>query len=136
MSPSYCEGTIVSEETTWRLYAVCMPESIRTACRYASPLLMALLREIARTTTSKLDWAAIQRKALPGLKSTRECQAIWRLIAYGAPIQGAFEDNAEPTVPSFAPSEAASNHSPLLAAEWVIECGPGGRAGERKRLGG
>ena len=75
--------------------------SVPSVRRYASPLLMALVREIARTTTSKLDWSAIQKKALPGLKSARECQAIWRLIAYGAPIQGDFEDNADPTVPSW-----------------------------------
>eukprot|EP00897_Mesotaenium_endlicherianum_P009821 jgi/Mesen1/8868/ME000530S08286 len=64
--------------------------------RYSAPLVMALLREIARAAAVDMHWEGVWKRAAPGLGSQRECQAIWRHLAYHSNLDPYYVTGAMP----------------------------------------
>lgn len=66
--------------------------------RYTASTLLALLQEIYNTAESKLDWTTLMKTSNCGINNARECQTLWRHLAYRANLPDGFEDDMEPLV--------------------------------------
>lgn len=64
--------------------------------RYTASTLLALLQEIYNTAESKLDWTTLMKASNCGISNARECQTLWRHLAYRANLPDGFEDDMEP----------------------------------------
>ncbi|EPS62872.1 hypothetical protein M569_11916, partial [Genlisea aurea] len=50
---------------------------------YSANTVLALLREISEVAAEKIDWHELVKNTATGITSARECQILWRYMAYG-----------------------------------------------------
>ncbi|CAL1372189.1 unnamed protein product [Linum trigynum] len=99
--------------------------------RYTATTVLALLQEVGQLEGVKIDWNAIVKKTSSGISSVRECQMLWRHLAYrhclsdnlddGAQLQDndsdlEYELEAYPEVSGEASAEAAACVKVLMAS--------------------
>ena len=53
---------------------------------------------MAQSPDMKIDWDAVVRKPEIEIASARECQMLWRHLAYLQPLADDIEEGAQPTV--------------------------------------
>ncbi|KAK9112927.1 hypothetical protein Scep_020446 [Stephania cephalantha] len=64
--------------------------------RYSARTVATLFQEIAQFPEAKIDWNALAKKTATGISSARECQMLWRHLAYRDFLLEKVEDGAEP----------------------------------------
>ncbi|KAK9109052.1 hypothetical protein Sjap_017112 [Stephania japonica] len=64
--------------------------------RYSARTVVTLFQEIAQFPEAKIDWNALVKKTATGISSARECQMLWRHLAYRDFLLEKVEDGAEP----------------------------------------
>ncbi|KAK9136169.1 hypothetical protein Syun_015499 [Stephania yunnanensis] len=64
--------------------------------RYSARTVVTLFQEIAQFPEAKIDWNALAKKTATGISSARECQMLWRHLAYRDFLLEKVEDGAEP----------------------------------------
>lgn len=57
-----------------------------------------LLKEVAASDGQKIDWNEIVKNTTTGISSARECQMLWRHLAYGQTLIDQLDDAANPLV--------------------------------------
>ncbi|XP_051151252.1 uncharacterized protein LOC127265486 [Andrographis paniculata] len=92
--------------------------------RYPLSTVLALLREVAHVAGEKIDWDKVVKNTATGISGARECQMLWRHLAYGETLTDQsvvaaansldddsdleYEVEAVPAVPREALTEAAA----------------------------
>ena len=66
--------------------------------RYDATTVLTLLQEVAQYPHAKIDWNELVKKTSTGISSARECQMLWRHLAYRDALVENLEDGAEPLV--------------------------------------
>ncbi|CAI0417573.1 unnamed protein product [Linum tenue] len=64
--------------------------------RYTATTVLALLQEVGQIEGATIDWNAIVKKTSTGISSVRECQMLWRHLAYRHSISDKLDDGAQP----------------------------------------
>lgn len=64
--------------------------------KYSATQVLALLREVAQSQDVKIDWNALVKKTSIGIENARECQMLWRHLAYRQPLLEKIEAVAQP----------------------------------------
>lgn len=57
--------------------------------------MLSLLQEVAILPESKIDWNALVKKTNTGISDAKECQMLWRHLAYSDALLDRPEDGAE-----------------------------------------
>lgn len=64
--------------------------------RYNATTVLALLREIAKCASAKIDWNSLAKNTATGITNAREYQMLWRHIAYRGTLSDNYEDDSQP----------------------------------------
>ncbi|KNA10718.1 hypothetical protein SOVF_141520 [Spinacia oleracea] len=64
--------------------------------RYTATTVLALLREVAQFPVVKIDWQALVENSKTGIKTARECQMLWRHLAYRKPLIESVDPEDQP----------------------------------------
>lgn len=75
-----------------------MIEDYGVMSRYPPTTVLSLLHEVAMFHGSKIDWHTLVNKTNTGITDARECQMLWRHLAYGSTLLDKPELGAEPLV--------------------------------------
>ncbi|KAK6122080.1 hypothetical protein DH2020_044178 [Rehmannia glutinosa] len=62
--------------------------------RYSVTTVLTLLQEVEKVAGKKIDWNAIAKNTATEISSARECQMLWRHLAYGQTLTDQIEDAA------------------------------------------
>ncbi|CAM6083642.1 unnamed protein product [Calypogeia fissa] len=94
--------------------------------RYSAVTVMGLLREVAKCSDSaRLDWNVVVKKLDTGISSAKECQALWRHIAYRKDLADFYPDDEQPSDDEsdlefeLLPSPAVSSEANAEVVRWV-----------------
>ena len=63
--------------------------------RYTAPQVLAFLREVAQSPGVKVDWNALVKNTTTGITNARECQILWRHLAYRQPFPEKMEEQGD-----------------------------------------
>ncbi|KAL0341320.1 UNVERIFIED_CONTAM: hypothetical protein Sradi_4648800 [Sesamum radiatum] len=64
--------------------------------RYSVKTVLTLLQEVAKVAGEKIDWGAIVKNTATEISSARECQMLWRHLAYGHTLIDQFDNAPDP----------------------------------------
>ncbi|KAL9164880.1 hypothetical protein ABFS82_06G134400 [Erythranthe guttata] len=64
--------------------------------RYSVKTVLTLLQEVEKVAGEKIDWNAIVKNTTTGISSARECQMLWRHLAYGQNLTDQFDNATNP----------------------------------------
>lgn len=88
--------------------------------RYKPEQVLALLREVAQSPDVKIDWDAVVKKPEIEIASARECQMLWRHLAYLQPLTEDIEEGAQP-MDDDSDLEYELEASPSVSIEFAME---------------
>ncbi|KAL0452772.1 UNVERIFIED_CONTAM: hypothetical protein Slati_1255300 [Sesamum latifolium] len=69
--------------------------------RYSVKTVLTLLQEVAKVAGEKIDWGAVVKNTATEISSARECQMLWRHLAYGQTLIDQFDNAPDPMVNAF-----------------------------------
>ncbi|KAL7108768.1 hypothetical protein ACP275_06G134700 [Erythranthe tilingii] len=107
--------------------------------RYSVKTVLTLLQEVEKVAGEKIDWNAIVKNTTTGISSARECQMLWRHLAYGQTLTDQFDNatnpmdddsdleyevEAFPAVNRETSMEAAACVKVLIASDYPIDSHP------------
>ncbi|KAL0359212.1 UNVERIFIED_CONTAM: hypothetical protein Sangu_0770600 [Sesamum angustifolium] len=64
--------------------------------RYSVKTVLTLLQEVAKVAGEKIDWGAVVKNTATEISSARECQMLWRHLAYGHTLIDQFDNAPDP----------------------------------------
>ncbi|KAG8390077.1 hypothetical protein BUALT_Bualt01G0045900 [Buddleja alternifolia] len=76
--------------------SICEEEISALLQRYSIKTVLTLLQEVAKVAGEKIDWNAVVQNTATGISSARECQMLWRNLAYGQTLFDQFDNGANP----------------------------------------
>lgn len=88
--------------------------------RYKPEQVLALLREVAQSPDVKIDWDAVVKKPEIEIASARECQMLWRHLAYLQPLTDDIEEGSQP-MDDDSDLEYELEPSPPVSIEFAME---------------
>lgn len=64
--------------------------------RYNATTVLALLHEVRKCASAKIDWNSLVKNTATGITNAREYQMLWRHLAYRETLADNYEDDAQP----------------------------------------
>lgn len=64
--------------------------------RYSATTVLALLHEVTKCASAKIDWTALVKNTATGITNAREYQMLWRHLAYRQTLAEKYEDDVQP----------------------------------------
>ncbi|KAI3470843.1 hypothetical protein Pfo_027506 [Paulownia fortunei] len=102
--------------------------------RYSVKTVLTLLQEVEKVAGEKIDWNSIVKNTATGISSARECQMLWRHLAYGQSLTdhnaaNAMDDDSDleyeleafPAVSRETSVEAVACVKVLIASDYPID---------------
>lgn len=63
--------------------------------RYSATTVLALLHEVTKCASAKIDWNSLVKNTATGITNAREYQMLWRHLAYRETLAEKYEDDAQ-----------------------------------------
>lgn len=89
--------------------------------RYTAPQVLAFLREVAQSPGVKIDWNDLVKRTASGLTTARECQILWRHLAYRQPFPEKMEEQGDQPLDDDSDLEYELEASPPVSTELAME---------------
>lgn len=89
--------------------------------RYTAAQVLAFLREIAQSPGVKIDWNDLVKNTASGLTNARECQILWRHLAYRQPLPEKMEEQGDQPLDDDSDLEYELEASPPVSTELAME---------------